>query len=156
RRSTWNANLLSGFCRVARVGGVMGKLLPGMVWSAIHWDDSVPGADRAPGRCRAGEGVAWRHYLTDRFVSWAYVTARAAGLRRALSAVPFFSEVGRGLVVDPLQGGQRAQDGSVALAPEVAEGFHQGHPLRRRQVGQRRVVLTAQRFQRQPAEGRQV
>src|SRR5262245_53540617 len=28
-------------------------------------------ADRAPGRCRAGEGVAWRHYPTGRLVSTA-------------------------------------------------------------------------------------
>ena len=29
-------------------------------WSAIQWKDIVPGADRAQGRCRAGEGLAWR------------------------------------------------------------------------------------------------
>lgn len=33
-------------------------------------------ANRAPGRCRAGEGVAWRHNLTGRLVSSAYSARR--------------------------------------------------------------------------------
>jgi hypothetical protein len=32
-------------------------------------------ADRAPGRCQAGEGVAWRHNLTGRFFFSAVQTA---------------------------------------------------------------------------------
>jgi hypothetical protein len=33
----------------------------------MYWERNGPGrADRAPGRCRAGEEVAWRHTLTGR------------------------------------------------------------------------------------------
>src|SRR5262249_8810783 len=49
-------------------------------------------ADHVPGRCWAGEGVAWRHNLTGRLVSFAYfnfmiVSAWAApsGRRRAFT-----------------------------------------------------------------------
>src|SRR5262245_32167985 len=73
-------------------------------------------ADRSPGRCRAGEGVAWRHYLTGRFVSWAYSAALAAQLRRALLTIHFLPEVGGRFVVDLRQGRQRAQEGGVPLA----------------------------------------
>src|SRR5262249_42766131 len=52
------------------------NLLPERV-SLRYNGSSGPGrADRAPGRCRAGEGVAWRHNLTGRFVFWAYSARR--------------------------------------------------------------------------------
>ena len=38
-------------------------------WSAIEWRDIVPGADRAPGRCRAGGGLLGGKDPTGRFSS---------------------------------------------------------------------------------------
>src|SRR5262245_51669541 len=77
-------------------------------------------ADRAPGRCRAGEGVAWRRCLTGRFASSAYFAALRARLGRTLLAVHFLPELGRGFAVDRLQGCQRAQDLGVPLGLEIA------------------------------------
>ena len=61
---------------------------PKAVWPAVHWEDNEPGADRAPGRFRAGEGVAWRHYLTGRLVSWAYFAGLFCATWTALSYLP--------------------------------------------------------------------
>src|SRR5262249_61689482 len=119
-----------------------------VAWQCVagSWENSSPSglvcgimrgqragrANRAPGRCRAGEGVAWRHYLTGRLESIAEHAARTARLGRVLLAVHILPELGSRLAVDLLQGRERAQDRGVPLGPEVAEEVLQPHPLQQR------------------------
>src|SRR5262245_38474564 len=95
-------------------------------------------ANRAPGRCLAGEGVAWRHYLTGRLVSLAYnsfLRSRRDSGRLALLAVHFLPELGRGFAVDRLQSVERTQECAVALALEIAVDVLERHPFERRRIG---------------------
>jgi len=48
-------------------------------------------ADRAPGRCRAGEGIAWRQNLTGHLVSTAHLARSLAWRRARMSTKPCYA-----------------------------------------------------------------
>src|SRR5262249_18277566 len=51
-----------------------GKSPPKVKWPAYNGRTTIPARRPCAGRCRAGEGVAWRHYLTGR-VCWSITSS---------------------------------------------------------------------------------
>src|SRR5262249_16377912 len=131
-------------------------------------------ADRTPRRCWAGEGVAWRHYLTGlafttslgRFLLPEYRRGCGSGPSRLFPA-DVLPERGGGHLVDEVEARARSHEllaVGMVVEPELLEGhsldraqvcgpdtpeaeFPQTQAPERRQIGDRHVV------QDQPLQG---